>query len=73
MTLAIYFLVFPSEDFLTRLQMIEYNRFCQGVVYFINIIKFYSAEVIFILFMPGKSVLSCAYFMTLPNVQQHYI
>jgi hypothetical protein len=73
-TLPVYFLVFSSKDFLTRLQMIQHNIFCQGDVYFINVIKFYSTQIIFVLFMPRKMcVLSCADFMKLPNVQQHYI
>ena len=49
-TLPIYFLVFPSKELLTVLQMVQYNRFCQGVIYFIYAIKFYSTQVIFILF-----------------------
>ena len=55
-TLPIYFLVFPSKELLTVLQMVQYNRFCQGVIYFIYAIKFYSTQVIFILFMPGRKV-----------------
>jgi len=55
-TLPIYFLVFPSKEFLTRLQMVQHNRFCQGVICFIYTIKFYSTQVIFILFTPGRKV-----------------
>lgn len=55
-TLPIYFSVFPSQEFLTRLQMVQYNTFFQGVIYFINVIKFYSTQVTFILFMPGRNV-----------------
>lgn len=52
----IYFLVFHSKEFLTRLQMVQHNRFWQGVIYFIYTIKFYNTQVIFILFMPGRKV-----------------
>jgi hypothetical protein len=74
LTFPICFLVFPSKEFLTRLHMIQYNRFCQGVIYFVYAIRLRVHRLfLFYLCQEEKCFLSCATFTKHPNVQRRFI